>query len=236
MLLAHEVHGPADAPAIVLIHGITESRDAWRPVIDQLTQSGEARVLAVDLRGHGESPEGTAYDPISYASDVVETMASLGFDRPLVIGHSLGGVVASAVAALGAAGSVINVDQALRLGTFKDGLTQLEPMLRADDASFRAAIDAVFASMVGPLSESEQARISALRQPRQSVVLGTWDSVFTSTVEELDATLSQLASAIAVPYLSLHGIDPGPDYAHLVDTTRFVARVHAFRAEQSARS
>ncbi len=251
MLLAHNVRGSDSAPAVVLIHGITESRRSWGPVADRLAES--ARVLAVDLRGHGESPEGDSYDPISYASDVVETMASVGMTKPLVIGHSLGGVVASAVAALGAAGSVINVDQPLRLGGFKDALMQLETMLRGDEASFQAAIGAVFASMVGPLSEAEQTRIGGLRIARQRVVLGTWESVLTSTPEELDATVVQLASAVTVPYLSIHGIDPGPDYAawltglmptatvevwadhghypHLVDTPRFLARVAQFRSD-----
>ena len=83
-------------------------------------------------------------------------------------------------------------------------------------------------------------------------MLGTWDSVFTSTPEELDATVGALAGAIRVPYLSLHGIDPGPDYApwltsvlatatvetwadrghypHLIDPDRFVGRVNSFVA------
>ncbi len=252
MLLAYEVHGSESDPAVVLIHGITESRHTWRPLIDQLAQS--SRVLAVDLRGHGESPEGDAYDPISYASDVVETMAAVRMTRPLVIGHSLGGVVASAVAAMGAAGAVINVDQPLRLAAFKDGLSQLEPMLRGDEATFQAAIGALFLAMDGPLSESERARISQFGGAKQSVVLGTWDSVFTSTPEELDATVEQLASAVTVPYLAIHGIDPGPDYApwlhalvptsvvevwanhghypHLIDSPRFLSRVDQFRQDQ----
>ena len=71
--------------------------------------------------------------------------------------------------------------------------------------------------------------------------------------EELDATVVQLASAITVPYLAIHGIDPGPDYVgwltglipsatvelwadhghypHLVDTPRFLARVAQFRSD-----
>ena len=52
MLLAQELHGPIDANPLVLIHGITESRQTWRPIIDRLSHS--RRVLAVDLRGHGE--------------------------------------------------------------------------------------------------------------------------------------------------------------------------------------
>jgi pimeloyl-ACP methyl ester carboxylesterase len=251
MLLAHDIAGPSDATSLVLIHGITESLASWQPIAQRLAD--QYRVLCVDLRGHGASPSGDAYDPLSYAGDVMETIAALELSPPIVIGHSLGGVVASALAAMGGACAVINVDQPLRLAGFKDGLAQLEPMLRGDDQSFRGAIAAMFASMDGPLSADERARINASAHPDRDVVLGTWDSVLTSSVEELDATVEQLASAVTVPYLALHGIDPGDDYApwltglvrsatvelwadhghypHLVDTTRFLARVDEFVAD-----
>jgi pimeloyl-ACP methyl ester carboxylesterase len=249
MLLAFELSGPESAPSIVLIHGITETRESWRPVIDRLA---DRRVLAVDLRGHGASEVAGPFEPLTYASDVIETMQSVGIEAPDVVGHSLGGVVASAVAALGGATRVVNTDQPLRLASFKDGLSQLEPLLRGDEASFQQAIAMLFESMNGPLSDNERARIGSLRQARQAVVLGTWASVFDSTPEELDATVAQLASAIRVPYLSLHGIDPGDEYAdwltslvptanvevwpdhghypHLIDPDRYVARLREFLA------
>lgn len=246
MLLAHERSGAG--PALVLIHGITESRESWRPLIEPLADGYD--VLAVDLRGHGASPTGDVYDPITLATDVHETVTAAGMSTPLVIGHSLGGVVASAYAAVARPRAVINVDQPLKLADFKAALTQLEPMLRGDEASFQAAIDMVFASMVGPLPADEAARVSALRRARQDVVLGIWGTVFDSTADELDATVEALVGAVTVPYLSLHGIDPGeayttwlrrlmpsatvevwPDqghYPHLVHPSRFLERVSDF--------
>ena len=110
----------------------------------------------------------------------------------------------------------------------------------------------MFSMMDGELPASERTRILAHGRADQAVVLGTWASVFTSTPEELDATVEALASTISVPYLSLHGIDPGPDYAtwltglvpsavvevwpalghypHLVDTDRFITRLETFCA------
>lgn len=120
MQLAHEFIGDSSAPSLVLIHGITESRHMWHPLLHSF--AAQHKVLAVDLRGHGESDLDDGYDPISYATDVVETAVSLGLDRPLVIGHSLGGVVASAVAAISPVRGVINIDQPLRLSGFKAGL------------------------------------------------------------------------------------------------------------------
>jgi pimeloyl-ACP methyl ester carboxylesterase len=251
MLLAHELSGPESAPSIVLIHGITETHESWRPIIDRLP---DRRVLAVDLRGHGASDVAGPFEPLTYASDVIETMRSVGIEAADVVGHSLGGVVASAVAALGGATRVVNTDQPLRLGSFKAGLSQLEPLLRGDEASFQQGISMLFEAMSGPLPEKERARIGSRRRARQGVVLGTWASVFDSTPEELDATVAQLAGAIRVPYLSLHGIEPGDEYApwltslvptatvevwpdhghypHLVDPDRYVARLREFLADE----
>ena len=163
MLLAHDRTG--SGPGLVLVHGITESRRMWDPLIPPLSEQFD--VLAVDLRGHGESPTGDAYDPISLATDVAETVAEAGIVAPLVVGHSLGGVVVSAYAAVARPRAVVNVDQPLRLAAFKEGLSQLEPMLRGDQASFDTAIDLLFTSMNGPLPEAEVARVKALRRADQ---------------------------------------------------------------------
>jgi len=251
MHLAHEIVGPTDGPPIVLVHGITESRHSWRPITEVLAV--DHRVLAVDLRGHGDSPDGDAYDPISYASDVIETVAAAGLRDPLVVGHSLGGVVVSAYAALDPCCGVINVDQALQLSGFKDALSQLEPMLKGSPDEFLAARDLMFSMMDGPLPAAERDRVGAHSRPDQAVVLGTWAAVFDSTPAELDATVDALVAGITVPYLSLHGIDPGPEYVawltsripsaqvevwadhghypHLVDTPRFLRRLAAFEQQ-----
>ncbi len=222
MQLAFERTG--SGPALLLIHGITESRRTWDPLIPALAEHYD--VLSIDLRGHGESPTGDAYDPLTFASDVAETFAATfaeitagpGVTGPLVVGHSLGGIVASAFAAVARPRGVINVDQPLRLADFKAGLTQLEPMLRGDVESFTTAIELVFQSMMGPLDAGETDRVRSLRRADQTVVLGVWGTVFESTAEELDATVTALAGAITVPYLSLHGIDPGQDYTQWLRT------------------
>jgi len=254
MLLAHELIGHAHDPAIVLIHGITDSRHAWHPLLHSL--AAHHLVLAVDLRGHGESDSDVGYDPISYATDVMETASALGVNDALVVGHSLGGVVASAFAAIAPCRAVINIDQSLRLSAFKAALEQLEPMLKGDDESFQQALELMFTAMDGPLSASEQARLREHRRADQAVVLATWAAVFESTEAELDATVEALAGGITVPYLALHGIDPGPDYGpwlqhlvptatvevwpdmghylHLVDPARFLARLAEFEAQVGA--
>lgn len=236
-------------PAVLLVHGITESAASWGTIPSLLVEAGY-RVITMDLRGHGASGTAPTYDLASMAGDVGAVLAAEGAADALVIGHSLGGAVVSAYAAGGPCRGVVNVDQPLALGGFKDGLAQLEPMLRGSPEECAAAIGALFDQMRGPLSEAEFRRVGDLRRPDQDVVLGVWDLVLTSSVEDLDAVVAGLAGAITVPYLSLHGIDPGPDYGawltglvptatvevwqdhghypHLVDVPRFVARVLEF--------
>lgn len=254
MLLAHELIGHADDPSLILIHGITDNRHMWHPLLRDLAVGHQ--VLAVDLRGHGESDSDDGYDPISYATDVVETAAALGVSDAVVVGHSLGGVVASAFAAIAPCRAVVNIDQPLRLSSFKEALGMLEPMLKGDNEAFEQGLELMFAAMDGPLSADEQARLRRHRRADQEVVLATWASVFDSTAAELDATVEALAAGITVPYLSIHGLDPGPDYGawlqrlvptatvevwpdmghylHLVDPARFLARLAAFEAQVRA--
>ncbi len=234
---------------LVLVHGLTESRRTWDPLIAPLIDAGY-RVIAIDLRGHGGSSRVAPYDLATMAGDLGAVLEQEGASDALVVGHSLGGAVVSAYAAGGPCRGVVNVDQPLALGDFKSVLGDLEPMLTGDEVSFQTAISAVFEQMAGPLEGAERRRVDHIRDADQEVVLGVWDLMFTASAAELDALVDSLAGAITVPYLSLHGIDPGLDYAswltgriagatievwpdqghypHLIDQQRFVDRVVAF--------
>jgi len=234
---------------VVLVHGITESRRTWDPLIAPLIDSGY-RVVAVDLRGHGASSRIAPYDLGTMAADLGAVLQMEQVDGALLVGHSLGGAVVSAYAAGGPCRGVINVDQPLALSGFRATLQRLRPMLEGDPDEFRGAIAAIFDDMVGPLAGAERWRVDHIREADQDVVLGIWDLVLHAPIEELDVVVDSMAGAISVPYLSLHGIDPGPDYSdwltsrvptasvdvwpelghypHLVEPQRFVARVLDF--------
>jgi pimeloyl-ACP methyl ester carboxylesterase len=86
------------ARTAVLIHGIMSDSRAWHRVTAELERR-DFRVLAVDLAGHGRSPRSRRYSPAGWADDVVETLGPLLSSPPdLVMGHSLGALVASLVA------------------------------------------------------------------------------------------------------------------------------------------
>ncbi|MFC5501384.1 alpha/beta fold hydrolase [Lysinimonas soli] len=109
-LAVHETGtGPRTA---LLIHGIMSDHRAWHRVTDELVAKG-FRVIAVDLAGHGGSPRAPRYSPSKWADDVVETVSPLLTTRPdVVMGHSLGGLVASLVADRLAPRAAIYVDPA----------------------------------------------------------------------------------------------------------------------------
>jgi pimeloyl-ACP methyl ester carboxylesterase len=93
--LAASVFGPPDAPAALFLHGFSLSRDTWEEAAQRL--AGRFQVWTLDFRGHGHSDRADAYDLEGFVSDARTALAAIG--RPaLVIGHSLGGVVAGALA------------------------------------------------------------------------------------------------------------------------------------------
>jgi len=100
------------ARTAILIHGIMSDSRAWHRVSDDLEQAG-FRVLAVDLAGHGRSPRAQSYSPAAWADDVIETLESTLEQAPdLIVGHSLGALVASIVAERLAPRAAVYVDPA----------------------------------------------------------------------------------------------------------------------------
>lgn len=90
------IHGaihPGAGPAAVLIHGISAAGDIWFPVVEEL--GNHVTPVTIDLRDHGASgkPErGYLYD--EYIGDLERVLDYLGLERPLIVGHSLGGLIA----------------------------------------------------------------------------------------------------------------------------------------------
>ena len=81
-------------PALLLVHGIGDSSDTWRPVFDQLAR--DHTVIAPDLLGHGRSEKPRAdYTIAGFANGMRDLLSILGVERVTVVGHSLGGGVAA---------------------------------------------------------------------------------------------------------------------------------------------
>jgi esterase len=83
-------------PPLVVLHGLFGSSGNWRGIARELAATHS--VHCVDLRNHGASPWADSMDYIEMADDVLQLIAKLRLDRPAVIGHSMGGKTAMALA------------------------------------------------------------------------------------------------------------------------------------------
>jgi pimeloyl-ACP methyl ester carboxylesterase len=91
--LAYDDAGDQDRRALVLVHGISMSRRYFHKQLGPL--SARHRVIAVDLRGHGDSDKiESGHTVPQYARDVHEFIEALGLDRPVILGWSMGVFVA----------------------------------------------------------------------------------------------------------------------------------------------
>lgn len=98
---------------LLLLHGIWEGWHSWSPVLDRL--SAERDVLAPTLPDHLGSPplpSGTAPTFQAWADAVEETLDDSGWERPDIVGNSLGGLLALELASRGRARSVVGVSPA----------------------------------------------------------------------------------------------------------------------------
>jgi pimeloyl-ACP methyl ester carboxylesterase len=88
-------------PPVVLLHGLMGNGACWTPLARALER--EFDVVMPDARGHGDSStphHGYQYDDL--ASDVVGLIHGLALSRPILLGHSMGGMTAAVVASRGA--------------------------------------------------------------------------------------------------------------------------------------
>jgi pimeloyl-ACP methyl ester carboxylesterase len=90
----HYAHqGPRTGPAVVLLHGTSDSWFSFSRVLPLLP--AELRVVAPDHRGHGDSDRpAEGYGPGDFADDTERLMDALGIEQAVIVGHSMGSFIA----------------------------------------------------------------------------------------------------------------------------------------------
>lgn len=89
--------GATDAPPMFLIHGLADEADTWRHLVPPL--STQYRVIAPDLPGFGRSEKPDRPYTVPFFQDVLlELLDTLEVQRAVLVGHSLGAVIAHALA------------------------------------------------------------------------------------------------------------------------------------------
>ena len=153
LALAASVYGAPDAPPVLLLHGISNSRDVWYDWAAEL--SDRYRVFTLDFRGHGHSARAPRYTIADHVSDVTAVLEAIGVPTR-VVGHSLGGVIAGVLSqqAHPLVHSALLVDPAWYFGVTEEFertvyprrfalLTGLVERLRSEKAPLAAWVSAV---------------------------------------------------------------------------------------------
>lgn len=87
----------SDLPVLLLVHGLGDEADTWRYIIEPLSQ--KYRVLAPDLPGFGRSDKPhRPYTPAFYLDTIMALIDALAVTSVSLAGHSLGGMLAHAIA------------------------------------------------------------------------------------------------------------------------------------------
>ncbi|MER6378622.1 alpha/beta fold hydrolase [Streptomyces sp. NPDC001250] len=96
--LTYDDEGPRDAPEVplVFVHGWTADRHRWDHQIAHFRE--RRRVIRLDLRGHGESTGAGVRTIAELARDVLALLDHLEVERCVLVGHSMGGMIAQTIA------------------------------------------------------------------------------------------------------------------------------------------
>ncbi|KAI6653420.1 Epoxide hydrolase 4-like [Oopsacas minuta] len=93
--LHYVISGPENAPVMLMLHGFPEFWYSWRYQIREFNK--DYRVIAVDLRGYGESDkplDKSAYTRQQLTSDIIELISSMCQDKCILVAHDWGGILA----------------------------------------------------------------------------------------------------------------------------------------------
>jgi pimeloyl-ACP methyl ester carboxylesterase len=241
--LAYDIGGRGTP--VVFLHGLTFDRRTWRPIIDRL--DGSVTSIAIDLPAHGDS--GGEPAPLeTVAERIHQLLQTLGVERPVVVGHSMGAGIAGLYVSEHPARGVVLVDQGTEVLPFAQMLHQIAPMLRGP-AFGQVWPDIENSLGLDRIPEPARSLVLDTHKVKQDVVLGYWDQVLTTEPAELQAWIDASAARIQVPCLAVFG-RPATDgererlsrppggqieewagdghFVHLVDPGRFATRLRTF--------
>ncbi|MGW0516684.1 alpha/beta fold hydrolase [Crossiella sp. NPDC003009] len=207
--LALRTAGPLGAPALVLLHGWAQSAAVWRRLLADPGLTERYRLLAPDLRGHGDSevPENGYDDPEVWAGDLAAVLAEAN-GPAVVLGWSYGGLVIAdylRVHGDAALAGIVLLGAITEIGPDRQGgLTGpvmnagLREMLSPDDEIARPALRTFIERGTAlPLSQDEQDR-------QLGVALSTPAAVRRALFKR-DIGSAEALAGVTVPTLVLHG-------------------------------
>src|SRR3954453_7786468 len=210
VVLAYEEAGRGDPP-ILLVHCWTCDHTFMAPQFRHFGASH--RVISVDLRGHGESDKPQqAYTVAGFADDLAWLCGQLGVERPVVVGHSMGGNVALEVARSypQLARAVIMIDSCIVAPeALKPALTSMGEGLRGP--GYQEVSNQIVEGVSLPTDDAERkARIAQIMGSAPHHVMS---SAFDEHILNWDGAAAM--AACAAPALYIGAAQPLSDVARL---------------------
>jgi pimeloyl-ACP methyl ester carboxylesterase len=204
-LFYEEVEG--DEPPVLLVHGLGCDHTYFAPQFEHFAWRGR-RVVAVDLRGHGKSdkPE-QSYTVQLFSDDLAWMCAQIGLEKPVVIGHSMGGVIVLALALRypDLPSAIVMVDApVVRPAAARTAMQRFLEQLRG--ANYREAMrDYVSNVLFIPTDDQERKEriVQEMSSAPQHVIVSTLESE-----REYDPT--EAGGGLAVPGLYVAANEPQP--------------------------
>jgi pimeloyl-ACP methyl ester carboxylesterase len=191
---------------LLLVHGFTGAKEDFTPWLDGLADSGW-HAVAPDLRGHGASSKPAAESAYSFqlmADDMLGLADALGWQRFVLLGHSMGGMVAQVMAC----SAPQRLDGLILMDTAHGPLTNLDPeLVQAAVSIVRSqGIDAladILAEQSGPLDTPANQRLLT-QQPGYAEfcdrkLRATAPSMYAAMAPEFATTADRLDQLRALP-------------------------------------
>jgi pimeloyl-ACP methyl ester carboxylesterase len=147
--IAYEVVGQG-SPALVLVHGWSCDRGYWKEQIEYLAP--QYQLVLIDLAGHGESGLGRKdYTMAAFGADVAAVVDSLGLEKVVLVGHSMGSDVIVEAARLmrGKVTGLVWVDEYQSLDTPNSAAT-VDAFVAKFRKDFRGSTEGFVRGMFGP--------------------------------------------------------------------------------------
>nr|XP_009674115.1 PREDICTED: protein phosphatase methylesterase 1 isoform X1 [Struthio camelus australis] len=164
----------SEGPVLLLLHGGGHSALSWAVFTSAIINRIQCRIVALDLRGHGETkvrnPEDLSAETMS--KDVGNVVEALYGDLPppiMLIGHSMGGAIAVHTAAANLVPSILGLCMIdVVEGTAMDALNSMQNFLRSRPKTFKSLENAIEWSVKsGQIRNLESARVSMVGQVKQ---------------------------------------------------------------------
>jgi len=206
--------GPHLGAPLVFLHGLTFDHHEWDPILAALPSDLPA--LALDLPGHGDSTELMRHNPGDVVEAVHAAVIAAGLDAPIVVGHSLGGQLASVYAGSHPAGGVVSVDAPVRLKPFAELLRSMRQELSGDRFAEAWAIyqdswhmEVLRAADRALLRPGDRPGDDSMRRLVLSYESDLLDRPLAEVLRERDDVLHRVRAS-GIPYLALQAcpVDP----------------------------